>query len=94
MKIVCVEQFGPPDTLQFVEVENPSPQAGEVLVDIEAAGVGYVDALMIQGKYQVKPPLPYYPGSEFAGVVSQLGEGVTNLAIGAGVRHDQQRRFC
>jgi|TARA_B110000971_G_scaffold137204_1_gene140278 NADPH2:quinone reductase len=82
MKKVCCQAFGPPENLQRIEVDAPSPQANEALVDISAAGVGFVDGLMVQGLYQVKPPLPYYPGSEFAGVVSEVGENVTNVQPG------------
>lgn len=82
MNIVCCHQFGPPQTLERIEVDAPIPGANEVLITVGAAGVGFVDGLMVQGLYQVKPPLPYYPGSEFAGVVSQLGSDVSDLAVG------------
>ena len=72
MKKVCCNEFGPPENLQRIEVDTPVPQAGEALISISAAGVGFVDGLMVQGLYQVKPPLPYYPGSEFAGMVLSL----------------------
>ena len=82
MKKVCCNQFGPPENLQRIEVDTPVPQAGEALISISAAGVGFVDGLMVQGLYQVKPPLPYYPGSEFAGMVSAVGESVTHVKPG------------
>ena len=82
MKKVCCNEFGPPESLQRIEVDTPAPQAGEALISISAAGVGFVDGLMVQGLYQVKPPLPYYPGSEFAGVVSAVGESVTHVKPG------------
>ena len=82
MKKVCCHAFGPPENLQRIEVDAPSPQANEALVNISAAGVGFVDGLMVQGLYQVKPPLPYYPGSEFAGVVSEVGDSVINVQPG------------
>lgn len=85
MQTVCCETFGPPETLQRIEIETPNPGPGEVLVQIHAAGVGFVDGLMVQGLYQVKPPLPYYPGSEFAGVVVDIGPGVEGVEIGARV---------
>ena len=53
-----------------------------MVVDVEAAGVNYVDALFVQGRYQIKPPLPFVPGSEIAGTVAAVGEGVTELAVG------------
>jgi NADPH2:quinone reductase len=82
MQQVCCERFAPPEELQRIEVDIPQPREGEVQVQIRAAGVGFVDGLMVQGLYQVKPPLPYFPGSEFAGVVSATGTGVDHLKIG------------
>lgn len=82
MNIVCCQTFGPPQTLQRIEIDAPVAAANEVLVDVSAAGVGFVDGLMVQGLYQVKPPLPYYPGSEFAGVIAEIGAGVTELTVG------------
>jgi NADPH2:quinone reductase len=82
MLSVCCATYGPPDNLQRIETATPEPQAGEVLVAVRAAGVGFVDGLMIQGLYQVKPSLPYYPGSEFAGEVRALGPGVEQVAVG------------
>ena len=82
MKIVCCRTFGPPQTLERIEIDAPVPGPDEVLVEVHAAGVGFVDGLMIQGLYQVKPPLPYYPGSEFAGVVAQVGSGVADFHVG------------
>jgi NADPH:quinone reductase len=80
-QVVC-EAFGPPQQLQRLQVDVPSPGPDEVLLRVEAAGVGFVDGLMIQGLYQVKPKLPYYPGSEFAGVVSTVGAQVSHLSPG------------
>ena len=82
MKIVCCRNFGPPETLERIDTQAPVPRDGEALVDVTAAGVGFVDGLMVQGLYQVKPPLPYYPGSEFAGVVAAVGSDVSTLAPG------------
>ena len=80
-KLVCRE-FGPPESLSFEHSEIPSPGEGEVVVQVAAAGVGFFDALMVQGLYQIKPPLPYYPGSEFAGEITAVGAGVSHLQIG------------
>ncbi len=80
-QVICKE-FGPPESLLIEEREIPSPKEEEVLVKLLAAGVGYVDSLMVQGLYQVKPPLPYYPGSEFAGEVIEIGERVDNIKPG------------
>jgi NADPH2:quinone reductase len=82
MKTACCAAYGPPETLQLIQRDLPDLRAGEVRVQVNAAGVGFVDGLLIQGKYQIKPPLPYYPGSEFAGEVLALGSNVTNLAVG------------
>jgi NADPH2:quinone reductase len=82
MKIVCCRNFGPPETLERIDTQAPVPKDSEALVDVTAAGVGFVDGLMVQGLYQVKPPLPYYPGSEFAGVVAAVGSDVSTLAPG------------
>ncbi|MEM9620918.1 MAG: NADPH:quinone oxidoreductase family protein [Pseudomonadota bacterium] len=86
MKTVVCESFGPPEQLQQIEVPAPQPAEHQILVDVEAAGVGFVDGLMVQGLYQVKPSLPYYPGSEFAGTISQIGSQVggqvSNLQAG------------
>lgn len=79
---VCCHEFGPPETLERIQVDTPTPQPDEVLVEISAAGVGFVDGLMVQGLYQVKPALPYYPGSEFAGTVRAIGANVSDLGPG------------
>lgn len=84
---VVAEQFGPPESYSLREFEPGSPGAGEVRVAIKAAGVSYVDVLTAMGQYQFKPPLPFIPGSEAAGVVDAVGEGVTNLSVG-------DRVFC
>ena len=80
-QVICKE-FGPPGNLIIEVSDIPSPQEEEVLVKVLSAGVGYVDSLMVQGLYQVKPPLPYYPGSEFAGEVIQIGGAVNNVKLG------------
>ena len=80
-QVICKE-FGPPRNLLIEEKDIHSPQKGEVLVRVLAAGVGYVDSLMVQGLYQVKPPLPYSPGSEFAGEIMQIGDRVNNIKPG------------
>ena len=67
---------------RLIEAERPTPKAGEVLVKVAACGVGYVDALVALGRYQVKPPLPHTPGQEASGVVEAVGEGVSGLAVG------------
>ena len=76
------EAFGPPEIYRLVEHDPGAPGPGEVRVAIKAAGVSYVDVLTAMGQYQFKPPLPFVPGSEYAGVVESLGEGVTGLSPG------------
>ncbi|MDB5452076.1 MAG: Oxidoreductase, zinc-binding dehydrogenase family [Caulobacteraceae bacterium] len=82
MKAVVAQAFGPPETFRIEELPMPMPGAGEVRVDIHAASVSFVDALIAAGQYQVKPELPFIPGGEFAGVVGATGEGVTALKVG------------
>ena len=82
MKAVLCKAWGLPDTLVVEDVPTPQPKAGEVLIKIAAASVNYPDVLMIQKKYQVQPELPFIPGSEVAGTVAALGEGVTNVKLG------------
>ena len=73
------------DALQWKEMPTPQPKEGEVLVEIKAASLNFPDLLIVQNKYQTKPPLPFVPGSEYAGVVQALGEGVTHLKVGQNV---------
>ena len=73
------------DDLRWVEQPTPAPGPGEVLVRIQAASLNFPDLLIVQGKYQVKPTLPFIPGSEFAGVIEAVGDGVKGLKIGQSV---------
>jgi NADPH2:quinone reductase len=82
MKAVICKAWGLPDTLVVQELPEPQPGAGQVALDVMAAGVNFPDVLIIQGKYQVKPELPFTPGSELSGVVRALGEGVTGFKVG------------
>jgi NADPH2:quinone reductase len=70
------------DALVWKELPTPQPGPGEVLVRIQAASLNFPDLLIVQNKYQFKPPLPFVPGSEYAGVVEALGAGVTHLKVG------------
>ena len=70
------------DALIWTELPTPEPQAGEVLIEIKAASLNFPDLLIVQNKYQMKPPLPFVPGSEYAGVVQAVGDGVTHLKVG------------
>jgi NADPH2:quinone reductase len=82
MKAVMCRAYGMPDTLVIEEREPPRPGSGQVVVSIEACGVNFPDTLIIQGKYQFKPELPFSPGSEVAGVVKEVGEGVQGFKAG------------
>ena len=82
MKAVWVSAFAPFDTIPVMEVASPQPAAGEVVIDVHAAEANYPDILVIEGKYQIKPPLPFSPGKCAAGIVSAVGAGVTSLTIG------------
>jgi NADPH2:quinone reductase len=81
---LCEQPTGP-DALQWTELPTPQPKPGEVRVAVRHASLNFPDLLMVQGKYQMKPPLPFVPGVEFSGVVEALGEGVTHLAAGTAV---------
>ncbi len=82
MKAVLCKEFGPPSALVVEEVPSPEPGSGQVRVAVHAAGVNFPDTLIIQGKYQFKPDLPFSPGGEVAGVVSKLGSEVTGYRVG------------
>ena len=82
MKAVLCKQFGPPDSLVVEELPSPRAGPGEVVVSVKAASVNFPDVLIIQNKYQFKPPLPFSPGSELAGVVKELGAGVQGFRPG------------
>ena len=73
------------DALRWRELPTPEPKAGEVRIAIKAASLNFPDLLIVQGKYQFKPALPFVPGAEFAGLVDAVGEGVTHLKVGAPV---------
>jgi NADPH:quinone reductase len=73
------------DALKWTELPTPAPKAGEVLLEIKAASLNFPDILIVQNKYQMKPPLPFVPGSEYAGTVQAVGEGVTHLKVGQAV---------
>ncbi len=81
-RAVIADQFGGADLYHLRDVPARALQAGEVRVAIHAAGISYVDVLTAEGRYQVKPPLPFVPGSEAAGVLTELGAGVGDLAPG------------
>ena len=82
MREVRCEEIGPLEGLVVGEGPEPEARPGGVVVEIEAAGVNYVDALFVQGRYQIKPPVPFVPGSEVAGRVIAVGDGVDGWAPG------------
>ncbi len=82
MKAILCRSYGPPSALTLEETPTPSPGKGEVLMEVKACGVNFPDTLIIQGKYQFKPPLPFSPGSDVAGIVRQVGEGVSQYRVG------------
>jgi NADPH2:quinone reductase len=79
--VVCTE-LGPLDTLSVEDRGSPVPGEGFVVVDVRAAGVNFVDGLLCQGRYQIKPPTPFVPGGEVAGEVTAVGLGVAGIAVG------------
>ncbi len=82
MRALLCTELGPASKLSVRDVEDPTPGEGEVVIDVEAAGINFPDTLIIEGKYQFKPDLPFTPGGEAAGVVSAVGEGVSSVSIG------------
>jgi NADPH2:quinone reductase len=82
MRAVICRELGPPSLLAVEEREDPTAADHQVVVAVEAAGVNFVDGLFIAGQYQIKPPLPFTPGSEIAGRVASIGEGVEDYQVG------------
>jgi NADPH2:quinone reductase len=82
MRAVVCTTWGPPETLTIAELPDAVPGPGQIVIDIQAAGVNFPDVLIIQNKYQFKPDLPFTPGSELAGIVRDVGEGVTRFRRG------------
>src|SRR5262249_50189817 len=82
MKAILCHRYGPPEDLVLADVPDPVAGPGEVVAKVLACGLNFFDTLIIAGKYQTKPPFPFSPGGEFAGVVESVGEGVTTLKVG------------
>lgn len=82
MKAVLCHEFGPPESLKLETIDPPEPRAHEALIDVKAAALNFPDVLMIEGKYQSQPPMPFSPGGEIAGVVSAVGNEVTTISVG------------
>lgn len=82
MRAVMCRRFGGPEVLELAEIDEPVAAAGQLLVEVRACSVNFPDLLMIQDLYQFKPGLPFVPGSEVAGVVRSVGEGVDRFSPG------------
>ena len=82
MKAYVCKEFGPVESHKVEEIADPRAEAGQVVVDVKAAGVSFPDVLIVQGKYQFQPPFPFSPGGEIAGIISEVGEGVVDWKIG------------
>ena len=82
MKAIVCNEFGPVESLAYQDIADPKAGKGQVVVDIEAAGVNFPDGLLVQGLYQMKPERPFVPGNEVAGVISEIGEGVKGWQVG------------
>ncbi len=82
MKAIICNAFGPIEQLALEDRPDPIAGRGELVIDVHAAGVNFPDGLMVRGEYQVKPPRPFTPGTEVAGTVRALGEGVAGFSVG------------
>lgn len=82
MKALLSKAVGGPETLVLDELPSPEAKPGFVVLEVKAVGVNYPDVLIIEDKYQFKPPRPFAPGGEVAGIVKSVGEGVTNVKVG------------
>lgn len=81
-RAIISDELGPPEAYAIREHSPPAPGPGQISLAVKAIGISYVDVLIAEGKYQVQPPLPFIPGTECAGYVEAVGEGVTNVAVG------------
>ena len=82
MKVMLARAWGDPATLEYADAPTPRPNAGEVVIEVRAIGCNFPDILIVQGKYQYRPELPFSPGCEVAGIVRGLGAGVTEVGLG------------
>src|ERR671915_923141 len=82
MKASRVEEFGETDVLEYVDVERPSPDEGEALIEVRSVGVNYADTMRRRNQYVEHQELPFTPGSEAAGTVAELGNGVEDVNVG------------
>src|SRR5436189_82731 len=82
MRAVICRAWGPVDDLKLEDVAPPTPGPGQLVIDVKATGVNYADSIMVAGRYQTRPPFPFSPGLETAGVVTRSGAGVTRFKTG------------
>jgi len=82
MKAILCKEYGLPETLKYEEIASPRAGKGQVVISVRACSVSFPDTLIIQGLYQFKPPMPFSPGGEVAGVVKEVGEGVERVRVG------------
>src|SRR3954467_11275101 len=82
MKAILCSQYCGPDDLVLADVPDPVAEPGQAVIAIKAAALNFFDLLMIQGKYQIKPPFPFSPAAEVAGLIESVGPGVTGLKVG------------
>ena len=82
MKAILCSQYCGPDDLVLADLPDPVAEPGQAVIAIRAAALNFFDLLMIQGKYQVKPPFPFSTAAEVAGVIESVGAGVTDLKVG------------
>jgi NADPH:quinone reductase len=82
MKAILCKAYGPPEALVLEETNSPQADSKQVVIDIKVCGVSFPDTLLISGKYQFKPPMPFAPGGEVAGIVKEVGAGVTQFRVG------------
>jgi len=82
MKAVLCKEYGPPESLVIEDIASPTAGRGQVVVSVKACGVNFPDTLIIQGKYQFKPAMPFSPGSEVSGIVKEVGEGGDTVQVG------------
>lgn len=98
MRAVVVSEYAPIEDTSIVEVAQPAPGPNEVLVEVAAVGIGFVDGLKVQGRYQTKDPLPFTPGTELSGRIHEVGPGVSGWSVGdrvfASVRSGALAEYC
>lgn len=82
MKAVLCKSYGKPESLVVEEIVSPKAEKGEVIISVKACGLNFPDTLIIEGKYQFQPEMPFSPGGEVAGIIKEVGEGVTHLKVG------------